>query len=656
MLITRLELLNFGIYAGTNIFEFSCTKPIVLIGGLNGRGKTTFLDAVLLALYGPNSFAYKESRQSTYASYLKSYVNVSDGFGKAELRLEFKLEKDTEERYLVCREWSAGHHANEKVTVFKDGEFDDFLTKNWAMFIENVLPSGLSSFFFFDGEKIAEMAVEKTGDQMKESIKALLGINVLDSLGNDLSRLISRASRDADNDVDMTALEELKKRKEKAELEYDSKNADVDKLEAQIKSIEKDLEKRNAEYSAKGGDVIARRPDLYNQKNALVAKVEQQRNALLALATGELPLCMVRDTLVKIRKQAEKERAVKINRIAAEKIGKYMEGYLKDQGSVMGVSQIKLFMKYINDKAEEEYTEAVYNLSEDSIYRLGQLLDSQLAKTKAQVRFLMEERSKNLAKIETIENQLNIDIDERALNRLYKSIKELEQKKSDLEVERDAAIEARISLHGEAMRTSSEYNRNVESVLSRLEADKSNERFLLYANYAVNILNEYKVRLQKRKISNLAGTMTDCYKKLANKKNLIDRIDVDPVTLDFNYVGRDGGLVPKESLSAGEKQLMVIAMIWALSICSKKKLPVIVDTPLSRLDSNHRAALLTTYFPNASDQTIILSTDSEIAGEYYELIKVNVGDEFTLEYDDEKKCSRVCKGYFPGGLNGHQAD
>lgn len=46
---------NFGVYASSNQFEFNGTNPVVLIGGMNGRGKTTFLEAVLLGLYGSNS-------------------------------------------------------------------------------------------------------------------------------------------------------------------------------------------------------------------------------------------------------------------------------------------------------------------------------------------------------------------------------------------------------------------------------------------------------------------------------------------------------------------------------------------------------------------------------------------------------------------------
>lgn len=87
---------------------------------------------------------------------------------------------------------------------------------------------------------------------------------------------------------------------------------------------------------------------------------------------------------------------------------------------------------------------------------------------------------------------------------------------------------------------------------------------------------------------------------------------------------------------------------YTLAICSKKKLPVIIDTPLSRLDSLHRTALINTYFPNAGEQTIILSTDSEIDSTYYDLMKDNVGDEFTLKYDEKTKSTSIERGYLIG--------
>lgn len=106
MIITRLTLYNFGIYKGTNQFEFENRKPVILIGGMNGRGKTTFLEAVLLALYGSSSYAYTGSGYRTYGQYLNSYVNKSDHTLFTYVELSFKMSAHLEEQYTVHREWS----------------------------------------------------------------------------------------------------------------------------------------------------------------------------------------------------------------------------------------------------------------------------------------------------------------------------------------------------------------------------------------------------------------------------------------------------------------------------------------------------------------------------------------------------------------------
>ena len=282
------------------------------------------------------------------------------------------------------------------------------------------------------------------------------------------------------------------------------------------------------------------------------------------------------------------------------------------------------------------------------MYQLDSLLKSDLTKVKEYAANIMKNCNTWQHKVDEIDSYLSVDIDEVALARIYKKIKKIEQEIIELEVIIEGEQKKRSGLHGEAIRASAQYNNFIEQYLAKLELNDDNERILKYSHYAIKILNEYKMRLQKRKINVLAETMTNCYKKLANKKNLIDNVLIDPVTLDFQYINADDIVVPKESLSAGEKQLMVISLLWALAICSKKKLPVIIDTPLSRMDSNHRISLITTYFPQASDQTIILSTDSEIDKHYYDIMKDNVGDEFTLVYNDVMKCSTIKKGYFVG--------
>ena len=145
MIIKRLTMHNFGVYASTNTLEFNGKKPVVLIGGMNGRGKTTILEAVLLSLYGSNSFAYTESKYTTYGQYLKSYVNKTDGSLDTFVEIEFAMDKSNDEIYTVRRDWDGkGQRVKERITVLKNGEGNKFLTENWPMFVENILPSALS--------------------------------------------------------------------------------------------------------------------------------------------------------------------------------------------------------------------------------------------------------------------------------------------------------------------------------------------------------------------------------------------------------------------------------------------------------------------------------------------------------------------------------
>ena len=645
MIITKLTFHNFGVYAGNNVFEFESSKPVVLIGGMNGRGKTTFLEGVLLALYGANSFAYSESKYSSYGQYLKAFVNTADGSLETYVELEFKLENETDERYLIRRSWPGnGQRTRETIQVKKDGQDNTFLTDNWAMFIENILPSGLSSFFFCDGEKIAELAVENTNAQMKESIKTLLGISVLDLLDNDISRIVNRVGKRSNDQVHTKELKILRERKNQTEVALQIIDDRIAETSAQIEEARKKLEKAKVDYTSKGGDIVVQRQDLFTERTALVAKVEQGKETLIGVAASELPLLLVKDLLEDISVQAAKEHETKLLGYTVDKIHSMFETY-SDGGDS---NSVRDFISYVENKAAEESTEIVFDISDQSFYQLTSLLGNGLMNAQGNMLQNMATCQKGIAKIDEIDSYLSVDIDEKVLSKIYKKIKTLEQEIIEHEASLEIAKKQRTGLNGDVMRATSEYNRFVENMLSNLESDDDNGRILKYAHHATQALAEYKIRLQKKKIGTLAETMTKCYKQLANKKNLISRIDMDAVTLDFVYLNADNQIVPKESLSAGEKQLMVISLLWALAICSKKKLPVIIDTPLSRMDSVHRVALIKTYFPNASDQTIILSTDSEIDKHYYEIMKDTVGDEFTLVYDDELKCSKIKKGYFLG--------
>jgi len=651
MIISRLTLFNFGVYAGKNTFDFHNNKPIVLIGGMNGRGKTTFLSAVLLALYGANSFAYNESRYKSYGQYLKSFVNKADGTLNAYVELEFKLDKQPEEVYIVNRNWSGkGKRIHEKVSVKRDGEPNKFLTDNWSMFVENILPSGLSSFFFFDGEKIAELALDHTNAQMKESIKALLGISVLDVLENDIARIIARVVKKAGYaNEDAQELEKLKEKKTQAESNLRAIDENIQNLTIRLEKTQKKLHKAKSYYTSHGGDLVVRQQELFNQRAYYSATAEQKQEQLVNMAGGELPLNLVLNLIKRIQLQAKKEHETKLMEYALQKMNIMLDQYaLSQTNGSTDSSSVNKFVSFIAEQAEKEKTTSVYDLSDHSLYQIDNLLSFTLHSVKKQTIDRMHERDQSRKRIDQLDSYLSVDIDEKSLAKTYKKMKYFEQEIIDINAEIEAEQKRRVSINGEVLRINAEYKKYVERLLSNLESNDDRDRLLRYAHQANDLLHEYRIRLQRQKIGVLATTMTQCYKQLANKKNLINRIEMDDVTLDFTYYDFNGERIPNDSLSAGERQLMVISLLWALAICSKKKLPVIIDTPLSRMDSNHRVSLITTYFPQASEQTIILSTDSEIDRHYYGIMKENVGDEFTLVYDDVQKRSVIKHGYFAG--------
>lgn len=645
MIIKRLTLNDFGVYAGQNSFEFTSDKPIVLVGGMNGRGKTTFLEAILLALYGSNSIAYKESNYSTYGKYLRSYINKSSWSQQASVELEFVMRESTGREYVINRKWDTlSRRTAETITVKENGQYSEFLTKNWAMFIENILPSALSSFYFFDGEKIAELAVDDTNVQMKESIRSMLGISVLDVLKNDLGRVLRKSSKKTTHGRAGMDLEELRQKKEELEIALQKTDKDIEKITQDVAKKQNEIEELHHQYELKGGDVFEQRKALMQKRSDLLAEIDQNQALLIDASADALPLVLVKDLILDIKLQAEDEHNDLIMQQAMGQIEILLQEYSVQHTESYPYN--KAFVNFVKEMSEAAATEPLYGVSDHALFQLNSLIEEILTQVTSSTKQLLERKGALQKNLDEVESYLSLDINEKVLSELFTDIREQELELVQLNVELTSKQQERTTINGALMAASSEFSKAVEAYLANEELLDDSDRMMRYSNIALHIAEEFTVELQKRKTGVLADTITACYKKLANKKNLIQKIVMDPRSLDIAYLDDLGKNVSKDSLSAGEKQLMVIAILWALAICSKKKLPVIIDTPLSRLDSMHRTSLVTTYFPQASEQTIILSTDSEIDHTYYNMMKESVGDEFTLSYSEETKSTTILKGYF----------
>jgi len=161
-------------------------------------------------------------------------------------------------------------------------------------------------------------------------------------------------------------------------------------------------------------------------------------------------------------------------------------------------------------------------------------------------------------------------------------------------------------------------------------------------------LEVFQDRMRGRHISRLEGFILGGLKTLYRKQGFVKAVSISPSDYSIVLELEGEGTVPAFKLSAAERQLLAVSVLWGLAKASERELPTIIDTPLGRLDSKHRATFVERYFPKAAKQVILLSTDEEVVGRYYEMLKPFIANEYVLNYDEGTQSSRIDAGYFAG--------
>jgi len=647
MIIKNITLHNFGLYADTNTFNLDTDKPVILIGGKNGRGKTTLLEAILLAFYGKSSFAFIESRLS-YSNYLEKFINRNDRTLKTYIEVSFQLGGQSDKSVLsVRREWSGEtSRISDNITVQKNGIVDQFLSNSWAMYIEEILPAAVSKFFFFDGEKISNLAMEQTGDQMRDSIKLLLGIDVLERAEKDLEKILRMQYKKISNNTDWSKIESLKKELESLAIQQEKIQKDIDEIDIESVLCVDKLNKFESDFLVQGGNLGESKKELSHKKETYESQLKSLNEQILERISSEIPLVMVSNLLKQILTASENEREQILNKITYQRMLQILDDFSVSDGVDENTVQAISSFIHSNAKQIKQNEKIIYNLSENGYTQAQMLTSFLLDKQTENLKLLHNQRKELLDKIKEIENYLMIDVDEHKTANTYNLIKELSAKKGEYSANKKQ-LESKFSEISSEFTTKDKiYKKLVSDSISDLELKDDTDRIIRYSSKAIDVIQAYKLRLQTHKASNLAEVVTDCYLKITNKKSLISHVTIDSVTLDFQYWGTENSVVPWNIMSAGEKQLIVTAILWALAKCSHNRLPVVIDTPLARLDSAHRRLMVKNYFPYASEQTIILSTDSEIDKQYYDILKPFIGKEYSLEYDDDKQSTTLIQGFF----------
>ena len=159
-------------------------------------------------------------------------------------------------------------------------------------------------------------------------------------------------------------------------------------------------------------------------------------------------------------------------------------------------------------------------------------------------------------------------------------------------------------------------NSKISNIVKDKHQDKRRISGMENAKRVQGVLDEYAKRLRDKKLELLERYITEGLQMLLHKKQFIDKVSIDNKSFEVRLFKGDDE-ISKEMLSKGELQMFATAVVWGLAKTSGRPLPFMIDTPLARLDEEHRENLVEKFYPYASHQLIIFSTNSEINRIFY---------------------------------------
>lgn len=657
MYFTKVELHNFGIYKGTHEMLLSDkigNRNITLVGGLNGRGKTTFHDAIILSLYGKLALKYIQENARSYDKLLIDHINKHATDDTTFVSVTLRLDDGTELK--VKRSWKAnGKKAVQETIVEKNGVVDKYLGENWNYYIEEILPFGIARFFFFNNEKITQLADDVSFDQIKASIKSAIGVTTIEKAITHLDEVIRRknnALQAFENSEENRAFHDVETQIADINGRIEVAIQNVNRLELQCQDQAARVEAKEREFWASGGDLSRNRETIKSEMRKISAERDALQAEILQLASdASSPLFLCRRL---VQEAYEKEAQLQENtaqKYTQEQMALTFSRIRKRLAELnFDLDVLEKVLVILSDEMTTHVSERE-GLQYHAISATGMMLFKKLIAETFQT--LPQKVQTMTSRVNTQEAELlSLDAhleatDEKTLAmRLYEALREVEREKAIADDELRRQNEQVESLRKQKDILLNKRIQLIKAITEKENKNDNNTRIIKYAAMSMEVLGEFKTRLQAEKVARLSSTVTECFKKLVEKDTLVSRIEIDPISLDVTIYDFDGNELLKNQLSAGEQQMFAVSIVWALALTSGYKAPVVIDTPMARLDSSNRANFVMNYLPAASSQVLVLSTDEEIHGRYHDMIRDNIVDYYTLLYREEEQCTSIIHGYF----------
>ena len=700
MRIKRLTLNNIGSFAGEHSFLFQTDNPqkqIVLIGGRNGAGKTTLFESIRLCLYGYKLYGYRQNSQ-TYTNKIKRLINdkvKSISPATAGITMQILIEDGyANSVFEISREWILnGNALKESLCVYKDG---DLLTteqmQDFDNYLMQIIPPALFNFHFFDGEKVSNFVFDRAnGQAFRKAFLQICGLDTFDLIEEQLQYNTRTKKGDSQNLIQeeyVTARMKLAEAKEShiAALQKIQKTqAEIDALQDQITILDADMKKYGG---VEGDDWKLYEKELQEEES----KRDELRHILKAAANDVLPFIILKDQLQALKHQLTVEGKLKRNRLFKDK---FSDPHLKEKLQ----QELKVGIDSPRIELSDEFMLALYKTLREDI-------------SEHEVEFLQISENDSMELLAKIHHYQNYDIQslidaEKSLEESLARTKELRAQMDSKEVvdsnhylvkknelllhldtarqqsfaEKDALSQAEIVLQTAEKAYQKAYEKYRAMLKEKSVSDMAARALLAFSELKQNLYAKY--------ISQVEEAFSRNFHNLISKTDLIDGIYIDSAfevvaykmqEVDiahvfkevqeygeeyvFTNIGERAYKIIKDSsssdgkitvpikveqhFSAGEQQIFVMSLYQSLAEIRTSELPFVIDTPLARIDSEHRRNILDHFFSRLPGQVIILSTDEEINNEGMAVLSSKISDVYLIEHQEDGTTSVSRGAYFKG--------